>query len=113
MELLQSTLKGMQNRVEEVVGQQKQAHEFVNEVTTHRGEWNEVSRQYLALRFIEKYVDAVGLKDRAALQPGKFYAPLAIHHDVKGKALVGGRLIWDVSECSVALLVFSRLWDID
>jgi hypothetical protein len=113
VELLRPTLIGMLNLVEEVVGQQRRAQEHVKEVITHRGEWNGDSRECLALRFLEKYVSAVDLKERAMLQPGKFYAPLAIYHDVKGKALVGGRSIWDVSDlfmCYTCALSCPEKW---
>jgi hypothetical protein len=60
----------------------------------HQGPWDAHSRQSRVLRFIEKYVLKVDSLDLASTPSTTFYSPLAILHDNKGDAHLGGSAIW-------------------
>jgi len=50
-----------------------------------------------ALRFMERYINAVDSPDRSTTPWNDYYAEMAVYHDTKGDAIIGGWKIWDVS----------------
>src|SRR6187402_3509187 len=64
-------------------------------VFTHRGPWDEHSRQSPALRFIEKYCNTIDSLDLDSTSASAFFSPNALFHDTKGDVYITGQHIWD------------------
>src|ERR1039457_3480831 len=64
-------------------------------VFTHRGPWNEASRQSPALRFIEQYASIVDSLDLSTTPYSAFYSPSAIFHYTNGDVYTSGPQIWE------------------
>jgi hypothetical protein len=62
---------------------------------THMGSWDSLSRQSLALNFVEKYEAKVASLDLTLTPSSAFYAPLAIFRNTGGDVRIGGPSIWE------------------
>ena len=60
----------------------------------HHGPWDSHSRQSQALRFIEKHTLLIDSLNLTSTPSTTFYSPLAMLHDNKGDAHLGGSAIW-------------------
>lgn len=63
-------------------------------IFTHRGPWDEHSRQSSILRFLEKYQAQIDALDVKSVPWSKFYTRDAIFHDTRGDVWISGSHIW-------------------
>ena len=65
----------------------------------HRDDDGDAKRCPSSLKFVEEYVSAIDSVDRDDVVWERFYADMAVDHDTKGEACIGGRNIWAVRCC--------------
>ncbi|KUJ18305.1 uncharacterized protein LY89DRAFT_684228 [Mollisia scopiformis] len=63
-------------------------------IFTHRGVWDEHSRQSPILRFLEKYQHHIDSIDIRSTPWSKFYSCDAIFHNTRGDVWISGSHIW-------------------
>ncbi|KAE8445508.1 hypothetical protein EG329_013398 [Mollisiaceae sp. DMI_Dod_QoI] len=63
-------------------------------IFTHRGPWDEHSRQSRTLRFLEKYLQQIDSLNIAAHPWSAFYSQDALFHDTRGDVYISGDHIW-------------------